>query len=225
MLFQDRSDAGRKLVSRLAPYQREDSIVLALPRGGVPVGFEVAESLQMPFDVLVVRKIGMPGHEELAIGAVGPGNVVVWNQDLLDRFQLSPSVLQESVARQNAELSRRLMAFRGDRPYPDLIGRTVILVDDGLATGASARAAIQAVDAMGPGKVVLAVPVGAQSTVAELRPLVDELVCLESPEFFEAVSAWYIQFPQNSDREVIDLLNRSWRKEENHHAMRSHYGN
>lgn len=213
MLFQDRWEAGQKLAVRLEPYRREDAIVLALPRGGVPVGYEVAEHLGIPLDILVVRKVGMPGQEELAIGAVGPGGVVVWNRDLLAYFNLSPNALQEIVDREVAELSRRLTAFRGKRPYPNLAGKTAILVDDGLATGASARAAIQAVKAMGPNKVVLAVPVGAQSTVFELRRLVDELVCLNAPESFQAVSAWYFNFSQTSDQEVIDLLHWAWQEE------------
>ena len=209
-LFENRQDAGQKLAARLMPYQREDCIVLALPRGGVPVGYEVSDSLGKPLDVLVVRKVGMPGHEELAIGAVGPEGVVVWNHELLAHFRLRAEDLQPVVEREKTELARRLAAFRGDRPYPDLRDKTVIIVDDGLATGASARAAILAVKAMGPARVVLAVPVGSQSTVSELRRLVDELVCLSSPEFFEAVSMWYHDFSQTTDAEVIELLHQAW---------------
>lgn len=214
MLFRDRRDAGKKLAVRLMPYQRENCLVLALPRGGVPVGYEVAQVLGKPLDILVVRKVGLPGHEELAVGAVGPEGVVVWNHELLAHFRLDAARLQPVVAREQAELARRLAAFRGHRPYPDLRAMTVILVDDGLATGASARAAILAARAMGPGKVVLAVPVGAQSTVSELRPMVDELICLEAPEYFQAVSAWYADFSQTTDREVIDLLHDAWEVEQ-----------
>jgi len=210
MLFQDRADAGRKLAARLGHYQREDCIVLALPRGGVPVGYEVAQALGKPLDILVVRKVGLPGQEELAIGAVGPGDVTVWNQSLLAYFRLNSASLQAIVDREKAELVRRLSAFRGQRPYPQVQRKTVILVDDGLATGASARAAIQAVKAMDPSKVVLAVPVGSQSTVSELRHMVDELVCVETPVYFEAVSAWYRNFSQTTDQEVIDLLHQAW---------------
>jgi putative phosphoribosyl transferase len=213
MLFQDREDAGRQLAVRLAPYEQENAIVLALPRGGVPVGYAVSQQLKKPLDILAVRKIGAPGQDELAIGAVGPGGVVVWNQELVAFFRLGPQGLQASVQREIAELARRLSLFRGQRPYPRLAGQTAILVDDGLATGASARAAIQAVRALGPSKVILAVPVGAQSTVLQLRPLVDELVCLNTPESFGAVSAWYVNFSQTSDQEVIDLLRRSWQAE------------
>jgi putative phosphoribosyl transferase len=212
-LFQDRKEAGRKLAVRLMPYQRERCLVLALPRGGVPVGYEVAQELGKPLDILVVRKVGLPGQEELAVGAVGPEGVVVWNHEVLAHFGLDVARLQPIVDREQAELARRLSAFRGSRPYPDLQGMTTILVDDGLATGASARAAILAVKAMGVSKVVLAVPVGAQSTVSELRSMVDELVCLEAPEYFQAVSAWYTDFSQTSDREVIDLLHQSWEVE------------
>lgn len=213
MLLEDRFDAGRQLAVRLAPYQREDCLVLALPRGGVPVAYEIAKALGKPLDVLVVRKVGMPGHEELALGAVAPGGVVVWNQELLERFQLGLVNLQGVVDREKAEQERRLAAFRGNRSYPDVRHKTVILVDDGLATGASARAAIQAVKAMNPGKVILAVPVGAQSTVSELRREVDELVCLNMPEYFDAVSLWYREFPQTSDQEVIELLRQAWQDE------------
>jgi putative phosphoribosyl transferase len=213
MLFQDRRDAGRKLAVRLAHYQRENCLVLALPRGGVPVGYEVAQELGKPLDILVVRKLGLPGQEELAVGAVGPEGVAVWNHEVLTYFGLVAERLQPLVDREQAELDRRLAVFRGSRPYPNLQGMTVILVDDGLATGASARAGILAVKAMGPSKVVLAVPVGAQSTVSELRPMVDELVCLEAPEYFQAVSAWYNDFSQTTDREVINLLHQSWEVE------------
>ena len=210
MLFQDRLDAGRQLAARLNHYQNEDCIILALPRGGVPVGYEVAKALGKPLDILVVRKVGLPGQEELAVGAVGPGDVTVWNYSLLDYFHLDSLSLQPVVEREKMELSRRLSAFRGQRPYPDVHGKVVILVDDGLATGASARAAIQAIKAMGPSQVVLAVPVGSQSTVSELRNKVDELVCVETPVYFEAVSLWYRNFSQTTDHEVVDLLHEAW---------------
>jgi len=210
MLFQDRLDAGRQLAARLNHYQNEDCIVLALPRGGVPVGYEVAKALGKPLDILVVRKVGLPGQEELAVGAVGPGDVTVWNYSLLDYFHLDSLSLQPVVEREKTELSRRLSAFRGQRPYPDVHGKTVILVDDGLATGASARAAIQAVKAMGPSQVVLAVPVGSQSTVFDLRNMVDELICVETPVYFEAVSLWYRNFFQTTDHEVVELLQDAW---------------
>lgn len=212
-MFQDRRDAGRQLAEKLLPYQRENCLVLALPRGGVVVGYEVAKRLQAPLDVLVVRKVGAPGHEELAVGAIGPENVVVWNWDLLNYLRLHPENLDRAVQQEKLELKRRLEAFRGQRPFPDLQDKTVIVVDDGLATGATAKAAIQAAKALKPGKLVLAIPVGSPSTVSELRYAVDDLVCLEMPAQFSAVSQWYEQFPQNSDQEVIGLLSVAWRSE------------
>jgi predicted phosphoribosyltransferase len=212
-VFADRRDAGRQLAEELLPYQKEDCLVLALPRGGVVVGYEVAKRLQAPLDVLVVRKIGAPGQEELAVGAVGPENVVVWNWDLLNYLRFHPEDLENIVQREKLELKRRQEAFRGQRPFPDLQGKTVIVVDDGLATGATARAAIQAAKALRPGKVVLAVPVGSRSTANDFRQDVDDLVCLETPVQFSAVSQWYEKFPQNSDREVIELLSSAWRQE------------
>jgi predicted phosphoribosyltransferase len=213
MAFRDRQDAGRQLAVALEPYRRERAIVLALPRGGVVVGYEVARHLNKPLDVLVVRKVGAPGHEELAVGAIGPNNVLIWNREVLAHLRVDPARLQERVAQEQDELARRLRAFRDDRPFPGLEGQTVILVDDGLATGATARAAVEAVKAMRPGKVVLAVPVGSRSTVSGLRHDVDALVCLETPDYFEAVSQWYVSFPQNTDQEVIRLLHSAWDEE------------
>lgn len=213
MAFRDRNDAGLQLAKALEPYQQERCIILALPRGGVVVGYEIARHLHKPLDVIVVRKVGAPGHEELAVGAIGPNDVLIWNRDVLAHLQATPAVLEERVEREKAELDRRLHTFRGDRPFPSLAGQTAILVDDGLATGATARAAVQAVKAMKPGKVVLAVPVGARSTVSELRHDVDELICLEAPDYFEAVSQWYASFPQNTDQEVIHLLRNAWDEE------------
>ena len=210
MLFRNREDAGQQLAEKLRSYQREDCIILALPRGGVPVGRVIAQRLGKPLDVLVVRKIGAPGQRELAVGAIGPGDVVVWNQDVLDYLHIQPELLDTQIQREKAELSRRLELFRGKRPFPDLAGKTAIVVDDGLATGATAKAAIQAIRVLGPAKTILAVPVGARATVSDMRQRVDELICLEAPEYFEAVSQWYEKFPQNSDQEVIDLLRDAW---------------
>lgn len=209
MPFHNREDAGRRLAEKLLPYQREDCLILALPRGGAPVGHEIAHRLKKPWDVLVVRKIGAPNQQELAVGAIGPGNVVVWNQEILDYLQLRPEQMAAQIQRETMELNRRLILFRGDRPFPALNGKTVIIVDDGLATGATARAAIQTVKALHPAKTILAVPVGARSTVSELRPKVDELICLEAPEYFEAVSQWYEKFPQTTDQEVVALLQKN----------------
>lgn len=213
MVFRDRQDAGHHLAERLLPYQKEDCLILALPRGGVMVGYEVAKRLQKPLDILVVRKIGAPGHEELAVGAIGPENVVVWNWDLLNYLRFHPEDLEGIVQREKNELNRRLKAFRGERPFPVLQGKTAIIVDDGLATGATARAAIQAIKVLKPGKLVLAVPVGSSATVSELRQEVDALVCLETPTEFSAVSQWYERFPQNSDQEVVALLSDAWQQD------------
>lgn len=218
MVFHDRQDAGQQLAHALEPYRREDCIILALPRGGVILAYEVARHLNKPLDVLVVRKIGAPGQEELAIGAIGPNNVLVWNRELLEHLRFRPAVLEDRIQQEKLELARRLESFRGKRPFPTLEGKTAILVDDGLATGATARAATQTVKALNPSKVVLAVPVGAQSTVSELRQDVDELVCLETPDFFDAVSRWYEQFPQNTDEEVIQLLHQAWSQEIGQHT-------
>jgi putative phosphoribosyl transferase len=211
--MENSSDAGLQLAKALEPYQREPCIILALPRGGVVVGYEVARHLHKPLDVIVVRKVGAPGHEELAVGAIGPNDVLIWNRDVLMYLRANPATLEERVQQEKIELARRLETFRGNRPFPKVEGRTVILVDDGLATGATARAAVKAVKAMKPGKLVLAVPVGSHSTVSELRHDVDELVCLETPDYFEAVSQWYISFPQNTDQEVIQLLQNAWHEE------------
>jgi putative phosphoribosyl transferase len=213
MVFRNRTDAGRQLAEALLPYRRENCIILALPRGGVAVGHEVARCLKKPLDVMVVRKIGAPGHEELAAGAIGPQNVLVLNRDVLVMLRLQPQALQARIEREQKELNRRLTLFRGERPFPDLDGKTVILVDDGLATGATARAAIKAVKALKPGKVVLAVPVGTRPLLAQMRYEVDELICLESPEYFDAISAWYMDFPQCTDSEVIHWLHDLWDEE------------
>lgn len=209
MPFHDREDAGRQLAEKLLSYQHEDCLILALPRGGAPIGHEIARRLKKPWDVLVVRKIGAPNQQELAVGAIGPGNVVVWNQEILHYLHLRPEQMAPQIQRETTELNRRLILFRGHSPFPQLTGKTVIIVDDGLATGATARAAIQAVKALQPAKTILAVPVGARSTVSELRPEVDALICLEAPEYFESVSQWYQKFPQTTDQEVVALLQKN----------------
>ena len=219
MAFKDRKDAGQQLARMLAPYEKERCLVLALPRGGVVVGHEIAQQLHQPLDVLIVRKIGAPRHEELAAGAIAPGNVLILNRDVLAVLGLQPDALAAKIEQEKQELERRLKLYRGDRPFPDVSGLTIILVDDGMATGATAKAAVRAVKEMHPAKLVLAVPVGARPTISELRYEVDELVCLEAPEHFEAVSNWYVNFPQNTDQEVISLLQENW-QEQNPFAIR-----
>jgi len=210
--FIDRPDAGRALASRLAKYaDRDDVVVLALPRGGVPVAYEVASALGAPMDVFLVRKLGTPGHRELAMGAIASGGIRVLNDDVV-RWYGIPDAAIESVAREEEqELLRRERAYRQDRPAPDLARRTVIMIDDGLATGSTMRAAAQAVRARHPSRVVIAVPVGAKQTCAELASVADEVICARMPEPFSAVGQWYMNFDQTDDDEVRDLLQKSTR--------------
>jgi len=208
--FRDRIEAGQLLGRELAARFRavDDAIVLALPRGGVPVGSEVAKVLGAPLDVFIVRKLGVPGHEELAMGAIASGGVRVLNRDVLDYARITQQQLDAVAAREERELLRREAEYRGNRPPLDVRGRTVIIVDDGLATGSTMRAAVQALRAMEPKRVIVAVPVGAEQTCEEFRDLVDEMVCLRTPEPFEAVGLWYDDFTQTTDAEVHALLSQ-----------------
>ena len=212
MLFRNRAEAGRLLAGHLRGYaDRADVIVLALPRGGVPVAFEVAEALRAPLDVYVVRKLGVPGHEELAMGAIATGGVRVTNDEVV-RYLNVPEVIIETVAgRETKELERREREYRGSRPAPELRGRTVILVDDGLATGSTMRAAAAAIRQQGPARIVVAVPVGAAQTCAEFREEVDEVICAVTPEPFHGVGQWYDDFTQTSDEDVHSFLGRTQR--------------
>ena len=215
MLFRDRTDAGRKLADRLAAYANyPNAMVLALPRGGVPVAFEVAEALNLPLDIFVVRKLGLPGHEEFAIGAIASSGARVLNQDLIRQLSLSDEIIEHIVAREQRELERREQTYRGQRPVLDVRDRVIIIVDDGLATGSSMRAAIAALRQKRPAKLIVAVPVGARATCSELAALADEAICLETPENFSAVGLWYNDFSQITDEEVIDLLARNQRNSE-----------
>jgi putative phosphoribosyl transferase len=206
ILFEDRVDAGRQLAERLAPYAEERPVVFALPRGGVPVGAEVSRSLGAPLEVIVSRKLGAPGQPEFGIGAVAPGGVRVLNERAVRALGIEEDYLEMISARELAEAERRLKLFRGDRPYPDLERRTAILVDDGLATGVTARAALLALRRMNPRRLVLAVPVCALQTAELLRPEADDLICLLAPDNLEAVGLWYRNFEQTSDEEVVRLL-------------------
>ena len=216
-LFRDRRDAGKKLAQRLIAYiGREDVIVLALPRGGVPVAYEVAAALKVQMDIFIVRKLGWPGHEEMAIGAIASGGVRVLNEDIV-RYLNIPETLIDTVAqRELRELERREQAYRGDRPPPQLKGRTVILMDDGLATSASMRAAIVGVRAHAPMKIVVAVPTAAVETCEALKPEVDQIICASTPEPFYGVSKWYEDFSQTTDEEVRLLLEKASQKLLNH---------
>ena len=210
MLFRDRSEAGRLLATKLPAYaNRADLLVLALPRGGVPAGFEVAKALHAPLDVFVVRKLGVPGHEELAMGALATGNVRVLNHDVVRSLRIPTKVIDEVAAREQQELARRERLYRGDRPPPEVRGRTVILVDDGLATGASMYAAVSALKRLQPSRIVVAVPAAAPATCDEFRAEVDDIVCAVTPEPFYSVGTWYEDFSPTTDEEVHDLLQRA----------------
>ncbi len=206
-LFRDRRDAGRVLAEKLAAYaNRPDVIVLALPRGGVPVAHEVARRLVAPMDVFVVRKLGVPGHEELAMGAVATGGVCVLNDQLVERLGIPEQMIDAVAARERQELARRERLYRGGRPPPDLRGRTVILVDDGLATGATMFAAIEALRKLNPARIVVAVPTASPDTCEEMKKKADEVICAITPEPFHAVGRWYRDFSQTTDEEVAALL-------------------
>jgi putative phosphoribosyl transferase len=205
--FRDRAEAGRALARVLSHYAgRDDVIVLALPRGGVPVAAEVAKELGAPLDVFVVRKLGVPGHEELAMGAIASGGVLVLDDGVLRWLGISEEQVQRALTRELDELRRREAAYRNGRPLPDLKGKTVILVDDGLATGTSMQAAARAVRRHQPARIVIAVPVASRATCDQFRDDVDEVVCAVTPEPFYAVGNWYEDFSQTSDEEVRELL-------------------
>lgn len=207
--FRDRAEAGEQLAARLSAFaDRDDVIILALPRGGVPVGYEVAQALHVSFDVFVVRKLGVPGHEELAMGAIATGGVRLVNHDVVNALGI-PDVVIDAVAKsEQGELERRERLYRGTRPPLVLANQTVILVDDGLATGSTMRAAVMAVRHQNPARLVVAVPVGAASTCGELGREADEVVCLRTPEPFIAVGLWYRDFTPTSDNEVRTLLGK-----------------
>jgi putative phosphoribosyl transferase len=205
--FRDRREAGRVLAERLSGYAgRDDVVVLALPRGGAPVGYEVARAIGAPLDVFVVRKLGVPGHEELALGAVASGGTLVVNDEVATALGVGTEQIDRIAERELREVERREQVYRGERRPLDVKRKTVILVDDGLATGATMRAAAQAVRKLGPEKVVVAVPVAARETCDELGSEVDEIVCVQTPDLFYAVGLWYEEFPQTTDEEVRDLL-------------------
>ena len=206
--FSNRYEAGRMLASQLQAYAKNpDVIVLALPRGGVPVASEIAKSLSVPLDVFIVRKLGVPGHEELAMGAIASGGTVVFNEDIRTQLHISELAMQKVIQAEQQELQRREVAYRGKKPFPVLKDKIIILVDDGIATGATMRAAIKALKKEQPKRLVLAVPVAAADTIHEMSKLVDEIVCPLAPYNFYAVGAWYDEFSQTSDEEVFQLLN------------------
>ncbi|HYE36320.1 phosphoribosyltransferase [Methylocaldum sp.] len=211
ILFENRTDAGRRLAQALGAYAgRSDLIVLALPRGGVPVAYEVARTLNAPLDLLIVRKLGTPGNEELAMGAIASGGVSVLNREVVSGYRISDATIEAATAKERRELERRERLYRGDRPYPNLENRCIIVVDDGIATGATMRAGLAALRQRNPARTVVAVPLAPVETVAHLRTEADDVVCLTTPMPFFAVGQGYRDFPQTSDDEVRELLARAW---------------
>jgi putative phosphoribosyl transferase len=207
--FKDRRDAGQQLAKALLPLKSEAPIVLGLPRGGVPVAYEVAQSLEAPLSLFIVRKLGVPGHRELAMGALASGGALVLDEALVRQLPVSPQAVAAVIGEETRELARRERAYTDGQPLPLLSGRTVILVDDGLATGMTMRAAVQAVRKHRPARVIVAVPVGAADSIAALEREADAVVCISRPEPFMAVGLWYASFPQTTDQEVRDLLARA----------------
>jgi putative phosphoribosyl transferase len=213
MIFSNRTEAGRGLAMRLHNYaERNNLTVIAITRGGVPVAFEVARMLKAPLDILVLRKLGVPGHEELGFGAIASGGIRALNPEIVEALRISPLDIEAVTNREVKELKRRERAYRGDRPALDVRGRTVILVDDGIATGSGMRAAVNALRQMKPARIVIAVPVAPASTCDHLRQEVDDLVCLAMPDPFYGVGQFYYDFSQVSDREVNELLDRAVRE-------------
>jgi len=212
-LFHDRTDAGRVLAAAVSKYAgRTDVVVLGLPRGGVPVAYEVARALGAPLDVFLVRKLGLPGHEELAMGAIASGGIRLINDDVVQTYQVTDAEIEAVSAAEQRELERREQAYRDGRPLPELQDRTVILVDDGLATGATMRAAVLALRQESPARIVVAVPVAAEETCDEFQGIVDDIICAETPAPFYAVGLWYEDFAQTTDDEVHDLLTAAARR-------------
>jgi putative phosphoribosyl transferase len=208
--FQDRSDAGRQLARKLSKYGNyPGALVLALPRGGVPVAFEVARAIKAPLDVLIVRKLGLPGQEELALGAIASGGIRILNEDIIEALGVSRSIIDQVTERELAELERREKQYRGNRPAPEIRDRTVILIDDGLATGASMRIAVRSLKDHGPVRIIVAVPVAPAETCTALAREADEVVCSLTPAPFYSIGAWYEDFAQTSDNEVIELLEKA----------------
>jgi putative phosphoribosyl transferase len=212
--FENRVEAGKQLARRLSHFAGQpDVLVLGLPRGGLPVAYEVATALGAPLDLLLVRKLGVPVQPELAMGAVATGNARVLNEDVVQMLRIDGTTIERVTQRERAELLRRQKAYRGDRPEPVLTDHTLILIDDGLATGATMRVAVAAVRQQRPRKVVVAVPVAPPDTVALLVQEADEVVCLMTPVHFHAVGQWYNCFDQTSDEEVREILDRAWQKQ------------
>ncbi len=209
-MYRNRQEAGKMLANKLKQYAYQpDVIVLALPRGGVPVAYEIATALSVPLDIFIVRKLGVPGHEELAMGAMAMDGTIIFNEAILQELRISQTDIAQVTQMEKKELQRRELAYRGQRPFPVLQGKTIILVDDGIATGATMRAAITALRKQQPQKMIVAVPVADLSIYMEIGTLVDEIVAPLKPEYFHAVGAWYEDFAQTTDAEVHALLAKS----------------
>jgi len=208
--FRDRAEAGRLLAEKLKRFQgREDVVVLALPRGGVPVGFEIATALHAPLDVFLVRKLGVPGHEELAMGAIASGDTCFINEDIVNTLRIPPDMLDRAIESEQLELARRESKFRDPQQPLNVTNKTVILVDDGLATGATMRAAVEGVKTHHPSGVVVAIPVSARDTFKKFQPLVDDIIAVALPSDFSSVGQWYRDFTQTTDEQVAELLERA----------------
>jgi len=210
VLFKDRVDAGKKLAKELSKYaNRSDVLILALPRGGVPVAFEVAKELNVEMDIFIVRKLGVPGNEELAMGAIASDDIRVLNEDVVSSFHIPDRIIAVVAANELREIERRERAYRKNRPKPEIEGKTVILIDDGLATGATMRAAVEAIKSKSPAKIIVAVPTAAADTCLFFKEKVDEIICVATPEPFYGVGAWYGDFSQTTDEEVCELLDKA----------------
>jgi putative phosphoribosyl transferase len=209
MLFKDRKDAGQQLAKELTKYARSDAIVLALPRGGVPVAFEIALALNAVLDVFLVRKLGVPGHEELAMGAIASGGIRVMNPEVVTSLHISEAAIEQVAEQEQQELERRQHLYRDDLPAPNARERTVILIDDGLATGATMRVAVKALQQQQPARLVVGVPVSSPETCQEFESEVDEIICAQTPRPFYSVGLWYDNFSQTTDEEVRELLDRA----------------
>ena len=218
--FRDRAEAGQLLAEQLKPTygNRSDVLVLGLPRGGLPVAFEVAQALNAPLDVCLVRKLGVPGHKELAMGAIADHDAMVLNSETVQLLGISQRAIERAAASERVELERRDRAYRGDRPAPSLKNRTIILIDDGVATGSTLKAALSVIKQQQPKELVIAVPVASPKICRELETKVDELVCLLTPESLQAISLWYENFSQTTDEEVRRFLERAGHPSMNHHV-------
>lgn len=217
--FSDRVDAGKRLASALASFVAKDAIVLAIPRGGVVVGYEVAKSLNVPLDVIIPHKIGAPDNQELAIGAMTEDGTIILDKNLVAYIGVSQTYIKEESERQKQEIERRLKMYRQDEAYPNLSGREVVIVDDGIATGSTMKAALASVKNRGAKSVTVAIPVGPPSTIKELKNQADNVICLYTPAYFQAIGQFYVDFDQTTDEEVIELLKRSKNSREKHAGM------